>query len=74
MEQSKIIDMLETYQFTIVLYDFGMIWLELTRTDAVFSRTTVVLFLCFIEKEYQTESNWPANFCGFFMDQKKPPK
>ena len=32
--------------FTIFLYDFGMIWLELTWTDAVFSRTTVVLFLC----------------------------
>ena len=31
--------------FTIFLYDFGMIWLELIRTDAVFSRTTVVLFL-----------------------------
>ena len=32
--------------FTTVLYDFGMIWLELTRIDVVFSRTTVVLFLC----------------------------
>ena len=30
--------------FTIILYDFGMILLELTRTDAVFSRTTMVLF------------------------------
>ena len=30
----------------IFLHDFGMIWLELTRTDDVFSRTTVVLFLC----------------------------
>ena len=32
--------------FIIFLHDFGMIWLELTRTDAVFSRTTMVLFLC----------------------------
>ena len=32
--------------FIIFLHDFGMIWLELTRTDTVFSRTTVVLFLC----------------------------
>ena len=32
--------------FIIIPYDFGMIWLELTRTDAVFSRTAVVLFLC----------------------------
>src|SRR3990170_251889 len=30
--------------FTIILYGFGMIWMKLTRTDAVFSRTTVVLF------------------------------
>ena len=30
--------------FTIILYGFGMICMELTRTDAVFSRTTVVLF------------------------------
>ena len=32
--------------FIIFLHDFGMIWLELTRTDVVFSKTTVVLFLC----------------------------
>ena len=32
--------------FIIFLHDFGMIWLELTGTDAIFSRTTVVLFLC----------------------------
>ena len=32
--------------FTTILYDFGMICMKLTRTDAVFSRTTVVLFLC----------------------------
>ena len=32
--------------FIIFLHDFGMIWLELTRTNVVFSRTTVVLFLC----------------------------
>ena len=32
--------------FIIFLHDFGMIWLELTRTNAVFSRTTVVLCLC----------------------------
>ena len=31
--------------FIIFLHDFGMIWLELTRTGAIFSRTTVVLFL-----------------------------
>ena len=30
--------------FTTILYGFGMIWLELTRTDAVFSRTAMVLF------------------------------
>ena len=32
--------------FTIILYDFGMILLELTRTDAVFSGIAMVLFLC----------------------------
>ena len=32
--------------FTTILYGFGMICMELTRTDAVFSRTTVVLFSC----------------------------
>ena len=32
--------------FTLILYGFGMICTELTQTDAVFSRTTVVLFLC----------------------------
>ena len=32
------------------------------------------LFLSFIEKEYQTESNWPTNLRRFFMDQKKPLK
>ena len=73
MEQSKIIDTLETYHpvsrkydkglirlqriynlwsihamFITILYGFGMIWLELTRTDAVFRRTTVVLF--FVQK------------------------
>ena len=35
--------------FTIILYGFDMICMELTRTDAVFSRTTVVLFLCWNE-------------------------
>ena len=30
--------------FTTILYYFGTIWLELTRTDVVFSRTTVVSF------------------------------
>ena len=34
--------------FTTILYGFNMIWVELTRTDAVFSRTTVVLF--FVQK------------------------
>ena len=32
--------------FIIFLHDFGMIRLELTRTDVVFSRTIMVLFLC----------------------------
>ena len=32
--------------FTIVLYDFDMIRLELTQTNVVFSRTTVVFVLC----------------------------
>ena len=32
--------------FIIFLHDFGMIWLELTQTDAIFSTTTMVLFLC----------------------------
>ena len=32
--------------FTIILYGFGMICMELTRTEAVFSRTTMVFFLC----------------------------
>ena len=32
------------------------------------------LFLSFTEKEYQTESNWRANFWRFFMDQNKPPE
>ena len=30
------------------------------------------LFLSFTKKEYQTESNWRANFWWFFMYQKKP--
>ena len=30
------------------------------------------LYLSFTKKEYQTESNWRANFWRFFMDQKKP--
>ena len=34
--------------FTIILYGFGMICMELTRTDVVFSRTIVVLF--FVQK------------------------
>ena len=32
--------------FIIFLHAFGMIWLELTRTDVVFSRTTIVVLLC----------------------------
>ena len=40
--------------FIIFLHDFGMTWLELTRTDTVFSRTTVVLFLC------RNKSSWNA--------------
>ena len=32
--------------FTIILYDFGMILLELTWIDVVFSKTTMVFFLC----------------------------
>ena len=34
--------------FTIILYGFGMICMELTWTDTIFSRTTVVLF--FVQK------------------------
>ena len=32
------------------------------------------LFLSFVEKEYQTESNWPETLRRFFMDRKKPTK
>ena len=34
--------------FTTILYGFGMICMELTRTDIVLSRTTMVLF--FVQK------------------------
>ena len=32
--------------FTTILYGIGMICMELTKTDDVFSRTTMVFFLC----------------------------
>ena len=53
--------------FTIILYGFRMICMELTRTDVVFSRTTVVLF--FVQK--WKFSKHRETFCGFFMDQKR---
>ena len=61
--------------FTIVLYDFGMIWLELTRTGDVFSRTTMVLFL---SRNKSSRNEW--NFARIFYTIKdifwsqEPPK
>ena len=43
-----------------------MICMELTRTNAVFSRTTVV---CFFVQKWKF-SKHRKTFCGFFMDQK----
>ena len=48
--------------FIVILYGFGMIFMELTRIDAVFSRTTVVLFFCAEMKVLQT----PRNFLWIF--------
>ena len=49
--------------FIIFLHDFGMIWLEITRTDAVFSRATVVLFLC-TNKSSQNALKINGDFSG----------
>ena len=54
-------------QYYMVLF---MICMELTRTDAVFSRTTVVLF--FVQK--WKFSKWAETFWWFFLEQKRPPK
>ena len=52
--------------FTTILYGFGMIWMELTRTDTVFSRTTVVLF--FVQK--WKFSKWAETFWRFFLNKR----
>ena len=50
--------------FTTILYGFRMIWVELTQTDAVFSRTTVVSF--FVQKEKFSEC--PGNPRRHFLE------
>ena len=55
--------------FTILLYGFDalyMIYLELTRTDDVFSRTTVVLF--FVQKSKFSKCN--KTFWQFFLEKR----
>ena len=54
--------------FTIILYGFGMIWMQLTRTDVVFSRTTMVLF--FVQK--WKFSKWAETFWRFFWNKRDP--
>ena len=56
--------------FTTILYGFGMIWLELTRTDVVFSRTTVVSF--FVLKIYGDFFGPKENPEAQELDQKSP--
>ena len=55
--------------FTTIVYGFGMICMELTRTDDVFSRTTMVLF--FVQNE--SSPNELKLFDNFF-GKKRPPK
>ena len=55
--------------FTILLYGFDalyMIYLELIRTDVVFSRSTVVLFLC---KKWKFSES-PETFWRFFWNKR----
>ena len=52
--------------FIEILYGFGVIWLELSRIDAVFSRTTVVL--SFVQK--WKFSKWAETFWRFFWNKK----
>ena len=54
--------------FTTILYGFGMICMELTRTKAVFSRTTVVLFLC----RNESSPNELKLFGDFFGTKETP--
>ena len=54
--------------FTIILYGFGMICMELTRTDDVFSKTTVVLFLC----RNESSPNELKLFDDFFWNKRDP--
>ena len=54
--------------FTTILYGFGMICMELTRTDAVFSRTTVILF--FVQK--WKFPKWAETFWQFFLEKRDP--
>ena len=54
--------------FTTILYGFRMICMELTRTDAVFSRTTVVLF--FVQK--WKFSKWDETFWRYFWNKRDP--
>ena len=55
---------------TTILYGFGMISMELTQTDAVFSKTTVVLF--FVQK--WRFSKWAETFWWFFFVTKETPE
>ena len=54
--------------FTTILYGFGMIFMELTRNDAVFSRNVVVLF--FVQK--WKFSKWAETFWRFFGNKRDP--
>ena len=53
--------------FTTILYGFGMISMEQTWTDAVFTRTTVVFFC---EEMEVLQMSW--NFLTIFLEQKRP--
>ena len=54
--------------FITILYGFGMIWLQLTRTDAVFSRTTWCCFLC----RNKSSPNAAKLFDDFFWKETDP--
>ena len=63
------VDMSPTYQLfqTLLLWFWPlicMIWMKLTRTDTVFSRTTLVLFLC----RNKSSRNWMKLFVNYFWE------
>ena len=53
--------------FAIILHGFGMICMELPRTDVVFSRTTVVLF--FVQKSKFSKCS--KTFWWFFWNKRE---